>query len=80
MIYIRKNPIRWKLYLNLLTKNEYLESTIAVLGKEVGNDWNFDRHLVVDSKPILDDFRKTIADYLSWEIQQVIKSDENLGK
>ena len=67
-------------YLNLLTKNEYLESTIAVLGKEVGNDWNFDRHLVVDSKPILDDFRKTIADYLSWEIQQVIKSDENLGK
>lgn len=57
-----------------------MESTIAVLGKEVGNDWNFDRHLVVDSKPILDDFRKTIADYLSWEIQQVIKSDENLGK
>ena len=67
-------------YLNLLTKNEYIESTIATSGKDFGNDWNFDRHLIVDSKPTLEDFQKTITDYLSWEIQQVIKSDEKLGK
>ena len=67
-------------YLNLLTKNEYIESTIATSGKDFGNDWNFDRHIIVDSKPTLEDFQKTITDYLSWEIQQVIKSDENLGK
>ena len=67
-------------YLNLLTKNEYIESTIATSGKDFGNDWNFDRHIIVDSKPTLEDFQKTITDYLSWEIQQVIKSDEKLGK
>ena len=67
-------------YLNLLTKNEYIESTIATSGKDFGNDWNFDRHIIVDSKPTLEDFQKTITDYLSWEIQQVSKSDEKLGK
>ena len=67
-------------YLNLLTKNEYIESTIATSGKDFGNDWNFDRHIIVDSKPTLEDFQRTITDYLSWEIQQVIKSDEKLGK
>lgn len=67
-------------YLNLLTKNEYVESTIATSGKDFGNDWNFDRHIIVDSKPTLEDFQKTITDYFSWEIQQVIKSDEKLGK
>lgn len=61
-------------------ESKYIESTIATSGKDFGNDWNFDRHIIVDSKPTLEDFQKTITDYLSWEIQQVIKSDEKLGK
>jgi type I restriction-modification system DNA methylase subunit len=67
-------------YLNLLTKNEYVESTIALSGEDFGNDWNFDRHVIVDSKPNLEDFQKTVSEYLAWEIQQVIKDENTAGK
>lgn len=39
-----------------------------------GNDWNCEQHQVIDTKPTLDDFKKTVADYLSWEVTQLLKS------
>lgn len=39
-----------------------------------GNDWNFEQHQVIDTKPTLDDFKKTVADYLAWEVEQLLKS------
>jgi hypothetical protein len=48
----------------------YFEDTID---PTTGNDWNFDQHIRIDTKPTLDDFRKTVADYLAWEVDQLLK-------
>ena len=45
-----------------------------------GADWNFDQHKKIDTKPTLEDFRKTVADHLSWEVEQLIKRGDCLGK
>ena len=48
---------------------------------KIGNDWNFDQHRKIESKPTIADFRKMVSDYLSWEISQLLKSSEpTLGK
>jgi hypothetical protein len=42
-----------------------------------GNDWNYDQHQKVDNIPTLDDFKKTVNDYLTWEITNVLKGGCN---
>jgi len=46
----------------------------------IGKDWNFDQHKKIDTKPTFDDFRKTVADYLAWEVDQLLKQEGGLGK
>ena len=46
----------------------YIEDTIDL----EGNDWTFAQHKKVDLMPTEEDFRKTVADYLSWRVSQVI--------
>ena len=44
-----------------------------------GNDWN--KTAPIDTKPTLDDFKKTVSDYLSFEVSTLLKSEkESLGK
>jgi type I restriction enzyme M protein len=45
-----------------------------------GADWNFDQHKNIDTKPTFDDIRKTVANYLAWEVDQLLKKDDCLGK
>lgn len=45
-----------------------------------GNDWNFTQHKKIDTKPILADFKKTVADYLAWEVSQLLKKEGEQGK
>lgn len=56
----------------------YVEDFIA----NSGNDWNFDQHKKIDTTPTLEDFKKTVADYLSWEVSQILQNNQNdsLGK
>jgi len=54
----------------------YIEDFIS----DSGADWNFDQHKTIDIKPDFDDFRKAVGDYLSWEVDQLLKRDEYLGK
>ena len=63
--------------LNILTENEYFENTI---NPESGADWN--QLIPVDTKPTLADFKKTVSDYLSWEVSNLLKNkgDDGLGK
>ncbi|ALV47214.1 hypothetical protein MB46_18660 [Arthrobacter alpinus] len=51
----------------------YFEDTID---PKAGNDWNFDQHVKIDTKPTLADFRKTVADNLAWEVSQLLKQDD----
>lgn len=65
--------------LNIFTENEYYEGTIDI---NSGADWN--QTAPIDTKPTLDDFKKTVSDYLTWEVSNLLKNqdveDERLGK
>lgn len=67
-----------------IAKTEYLDPQEIYLEDFItdkGNDWNFDQHKKIDIKPKLKDFKKTVADYLSWEVQNILKGETNsLGK
>lgn len=65
--------------LNILTEKEYYEGYID---PENGADWN--QSAPIDTKPTLDDFKKTVSDYLAWEVSNLLKNqnaeDDRLGK
>lgn len=42
---------------------------------EKGNDWNYNQHQKIDTKPTLEDFKKTVSDYLTWEVSNVLKGE-----
>ncbi|MCL2855662.1 MAG: hypothetical protein FWE21_08595 [Defluviitaleaceae bacterium] len=58
-------------YLNIFTKEEYVEDTID---PQSGADWNFEQHKKIDTSPTEADFRKTVADYMAWEVDQLLKT------
>jgi hypothetical protein len=60
--------------LNIFTKQEYHEDTI---NPNDGADWN--QSAPIDTKPTLEDFKKTVSDYLSWEVTSILKG-QNTGK
>lgn len=69
------NLVRFgKSKLNLFTEKEYYENTID---PKNGGDWN--QSTPIDTKPTIEDFKKTVSDYLAWEVSNLIKLD-NSGK
>ena len=74
------NLVRFgKSKLNIFTEKEYYEDTID---PESGTDWN--KSAPIDTKPTLEDFKKTVRDYLAWEVSNLLKNenkeDDELGK
>lgn len=74
------NLVRFgKSKLNIFTDKEYYEGTID---PKNGADWN--QTAPIDTKPSLQDFKKTVSDYLAWEVSNILKQrrleDESLGK
>ncbi|WP_304676521.1 HsdM family class I SAM-dependent methyltransferase [Neisseria polysaccharea] len=65
--------------LNIFSEKEYYEGTID---PENGADWN--QTAPIDTRPTLDDFKKTVSDYLAWEVSNLLKrgsgQDDTLGK
>lgn len=54
--------------LNYFSEQDYYEGHIDV---ENGNDWN--QSAPIDTKPTLEDFKKTVSDYLAWEVSNLLK-------
>ncbi|EJQ27388.1 HsdM family class I SAM-dependent methyltransferase [Bacillus cereus] len=74
------NLVRFgKSKLNIFTEKEYYEDTID---PNNGADWN--KSAPINTKPTLQDFKKTVSNYLSWEVSNILKQqnkeDESLGK
>lgn len=79
------NLVRFgKSKLKIFTNKEYYEGTID---PENGADWN--QTAPIDTKPTLKDFKKTVSDYLAWEVSNLLKrqstekgkeKEESLGK
>lgn len=65
--------------LHYLSEQDYYEGNID---PESGCDWN--QSAPIDITPTLSDFKKTVADYLAWEVSNLLKNqtmgDESLGK
>lgn len=65
--------------LSIFTEHEYYEGQIDPTS---GSDWN--QMAPVDTRPGLADFKKTVADYLAWEVSNLLKKqaagDNSLGK
>ena len=62
--------------LNRKLKTHYLdgcliEDTINLEGK----DWTYNQHRKIDTVPNEDDFRKTVAEYLSWKVSTLMKEE-----
>jgi hypothetical protein len=69
------NLVRFgKSKLNIFTTKEYHETTIDPYN---GADWN--QTAPIDTKPTLQDFKKTVSDYLAWEVSTILKR-QGLGK
>jgi hypothetical protein len=73
------NLVRFgKSKLKIFTENEYYENTI---NPEDGTDWN--QSSPIDTKPTIRDFKKTVGDYLAWEVGNILKKQdtpESVGK
>ena len=74
------NLVRYgKSKLCIYTEKEYYEGHID---PENGADWN--QTAPIDIKPSLEDFQKTVREYLAWEVSTLIKNpekeDDRLGK
>ena len=55
--------------------NYYTERNHKVIEDTItleGNDWTYNQHLKIDTTPAEEDFKRTVADYLSWKVSQVI--------
>ena len=65
--------------LKYLSEKDYYEGTIDAKN---GADWN--QSAPVDMKPTLNDLKKTVSDYLAWDVSNLIKmqmsENECLGK
>ena len=65
--------------LHYYTEKEYYEGTID---PDNGADWN--QTAPIDTRPTLEDFKKTVSDYLAWEVSNLLKNqdkeDDRLGK
>ena len=68
-----------KAKLHYYTEKEYYEGHID---PDNGADWN--QTAPIDTKPTLEDFKKTVSDYLAYEVSKLLKGqdveDDRLGK
>lgn len=65
--------------LSIFSEKEYYEGKID---PQKGDDWN--QSAPIDTTPTLEDFKKTVSDYLAWEVSNLLKNntklDDKLGK
>jgi len=70
------NLVRFgKSKLKIFTEKEYYEGNIDPRN---GADWN--QSAPIDTKPTLEDFKKTVSDYLAWEVTNILKQRGDEGK
>lgn len=64
---------------SLIAEQDFYEGTVD---PAAGDDWN--QSAPVDIKPTLEDLKKTVSDYLAWEVSNILQGrkleDDRLGK
>ena len=68
------------LVLDRKPKTEYLKDCINLDTITLnGNDWTVDKHKKIDPIPKEVDFRKTVADFLSWKVSTILQNSEDVN-
>ena len=57
--------------LNIFTEKEYYEGYID---PQNGDDWN--QSAPIDTRPTIDDFKRTVSEYLAWEVSNLLKNTD----
>lgn len=60
--------------------NYYTEANGKIVKDTItlnGNDWLFTQHQVIDTIPTEDDFKKTVANYLSWKMSNLMRGNND---
>ena len=58
--------------------NYYTEENGLVIKDTIslnGNDWLFTQHQKIDTTPTEEDFKRTVSNYLSWKVSQLMKGE-----
>ena len=79
LVKIFKAGNRAKIESNMEIEKIYIEDFI----NDSGTDWNFEKHIVINTIPTLEDFKRTVKDYLDWEVSSLLEKQgesKNLGK
>ena len=67
--------------LNKKTKTSYYTEVNGLVIKDTitlnGNDWTFAQHNKIDNNHTIDDFKKTVKDFLSWKVSQISHHDND---
>ena len=68
------------LVLDRKPKTEYLKDCINLDTITLnGNDWTVDKHKKIDPIPKEVDFRKTVADFLSWKVSTILQNHKDIN-
>ena len=62
-----KNDYKDPMHLESIYIEDFIDSS--------GKDWNFEAHQKIDSKPKLEDFKKCVGEFLSFEVAQILKGE-----
>lgn len=54
---------------------QYVEDTISGDPEKEGTDFNFEGHIVIDTTPRESDFLATVGNYLSYEVNQILRGE-----
>lgn len=60
-------------------KTEYYTEANGLVMRDTvsleGDDWTFNQHKKIDTTPTVEDFKKTVADYLAWKVSAILKGE-----
>ncbi len=47
---------------------------------KIGADWTYNQHVKVDVLPTAEDFKRTVANYLSWKVANILDGGKNVNE
>lgn len=70
-----ENPVLEKM-LPIEEKLRVAQNEYNAIESKIGADWLFTQHQKTDTRPTEEDFKKTVADYLTWKVSELMKGHQ----
>lgn len=67
------------IYLGKKPKTDFYTESNGCLIRDIisleGDDWTFNQHKLIDTRPTEDDFKKVVSDYLAWKVGSILRGE-----